>query len=158
MCSKIILDSINEYLNFDTTTDTKIIYENPTEFPAVSFCNLNRPTNMYTLSEKLILCVYNRELCNASIFNMYYDSNYGNCYRFNGGLDANNRRIDIFKSRKPGKRNGLRVDLFIGLYNNTDDVSGVHIIIHNRSITPTYNEGVDISPGKLNLLKLIIYS
>jgi hypothetical protein len=33
-CSNLIYESILEYINYETVTDTEIIYQNPTEFPS----------------------------------------------------------------------------------------------------------------------------
>lgn len=70
LCVSLILNSVMEYLKYDTTTDTKIIYQNPTEFPAVSFCDLQGLAKNYTLNQTLILCVYNRGIYEILIFNI----------------------------------------------------------------------------------------
>ena len=96
------------------------------------------------------------ELCNSSIFYTYFDVNYGKCFRFNSGLNSLGNKIPIFLSRKPGKRNGLRIDLFIGTNFDSDDSTGINIRIHNKTLEPSYNEGVDISPGKVKILICIV--
>jgi len=60
LCCFYTIQSINEYLEYNTLTDTKIFYENPAEFPTVTFCNLQGLAKNYTLEETLLLCVYNR--------------------------------------------------------------------------------------------------
>ena len=60
ICCFYTTQSINEYLEYNTMTDTKTFYQNPTEFPAVTFCNLQGLIKNYTLEETLLLCVYNK--------------------------------------------------------------------------------------------------
>lgn len=60
ICCNYTIDSVKEYLAYNTITDTEIFYENPTEFPAVTFCNLQGLSKNYSLEETLLLCVYNR--------------------------------------------------------------------------------------------------
>jgi hypothetical protein len=62
--------------------------------------------------------------------------------------------MPILFSRKPGKRNCLRIDLFIGTNFDSDDSTGLNIRIHNKSLEPSINEGVDIAPGFYNIFWL----
>jgi hypothetical protein len=62
----------------------------------------------YSLDEFVIECHFNEQSCNYSLHWMwYFDSMYGNCFRFNGGVDSNGGSVPILKSTKAGRWNGL---------------------------------------------------
>lgn len=93
----------------------------------------------------LFSCSYNLEKCTISDFDWYFDALYGNCFKFNSGRNGRDR-----VSTRAGKLNGLLIELFIG---ESDDFysfavsSGIHVIIHNKSVTPSYFDGIDAAPG-----------
>jgi acid-sensing ion channel 1 len=62
----------------------------------------------FSLDEFVIRCSFKGLLCNNSLHWMwYFDSMYGNCFRFNGGVDASGACVPILKSTKAGRWNGL---------------------------------------------------
>jgi hypothetical protein len=58
----------------------------------------------------LISCLYNFKACNSDDFEWFYDTVYGNCYKFNSAKQTN--RLDEIVT-KPGPLNGLRLGKFI---------------------------------------------
>ena len=45
--SNLVIQSILTYLSYGVSTTSRIIYENPTLFPKVTFCNVNQFTTEY---------------------------------------------------------------------------------------------------------------
>ncbi len=140
-CIFLLARSVKSFFEFDVVTQIKEWNKNPLEFPAVSFCNLNKLNKNYTLNETLIVCEFNGLTCNENDFTSFYDLKYGICYRFN----TNGSR----SSNKPGSVNGLLIFYFIGKPDDISPVSlstsnGVHIYVHNQSSIPTISEGIDL--------------
>lgn len=50
-----------------------------------SLSNATRRSFGYRLEDMLLSCTYNLNPCTANDFEWYYDINFGNCYKFNGG-------------------------------------------------------------------------
>jgi hypothetical protein len=62
-----------------------------------------------TYSQLIIQCTFNRASCNSSNWVWFFDAYYGNCFRFNSGVDSNGNQMDDLVSTKNGKLNGLAV-------------------------------------------------
>jgi len=77
-----------------------------------------------------------------SYFEIYNDSCYEKCYRFNGG------KLPVLKSYAKGYEYGLQLE-FLHLTNNLKTVSELIIDIHNNSRSPVtlWDKGDFISPG-----------
>ena len=68
----------------------------------------------------MIECRYNNLKCEKSDFNWYYSYDFGNCFSFNTGINETNRQSIGFKqAKKPGFKNGLYLELFIGQANDS---------------------------------------
>ena len=108
----LVIKSIITYFTYGVSTTSRSIYETPTLFPKVTFCNLNQYATeyAYNLSQKgvssgnnlsnedkrklghdlkdiLIECWFNLNLCNWTDLSWSYDNTYGNCYTFNSGFE-----------------------------------------------------------------------
>ncbi len=57
--------------------------------------------------EFVISCIFNSFFCDNSNWVWYFDYYYGNCWRFNSGVDNNGSQIDKLVSTKGGRWNGL---------------------------------------------------
>ncbi|RNA22809.1 acid-sensing ion channel 1 isoform X2 [Brachionus plicatilis] len=93
-----------------------------------------------------ISCLYNLRPCNQSQWTWFYNSEFGNCYRFNS--DQNSQEIQ--KTYQAGKYNGLMIELYVGIpeeQNTLSQTSGAHVYIDDNSIQPLFGQGVDIAPG-----------
>ena len=105
-----------------------------------SFANL---LNAFILS-----CTFNLESCKWSDFEWYYDQSLDNCYHFNS--IAGNRSIQVKNISIPGSQGGLKMEIFLGLPEKVYQMvstSGLRVIVHNNSVLPSSQEGIDITPG-----------
>ena len=112
------------------------------------------------LSDMLVSCEYNGVKCTAKDFYWYYSFYYGNCYRFNGGLQAKSQSNGLglrykqratLKSYQPGWRHGLRLELHSPtavLETPYTYKTGFRITVHNQSseINPD-EDGLDVPVG-----------
>ena len=199
-CSFSIIKTINSYFNWEYLTKIEDFRENPTEFPAITVCNLNKYGNEFaknvsnifypslqynskfkTISELflslkysdinfqnsiddeniknmklpledfVIHCMIGFQTCNVNNFEWFYDKFYGNCFTFNNGRNSNGENYSVYNITNSGISYGLQLLLFLG---NQLDIpefvqsSGVHVIVHNRSVSPNSFEGIDISNGE----------
>ena len=100
----------------------------------------------FNLSESLTFCIFNQEKCSIADFEWYYDMSHGNCFRFNYG-NIGPKKVVI----KPGVPSGLTMYFYLSpSVNYLSNVynSGLRIYIHNKSIIPSLNEGVDIKKSE----------
>ena len=101
----------------------------------------------FSLEDAVISCRFNQKKCDLSEFVWYYDRLLGNCYRFNTNLGSVKQ---LKKVDKPGKRNGFQMEMFLGLPFKISPwiySSGLRIFVHNNSVIPSPDEGIDISAG-----------
>ena len=141
LASYLVIQSFFAYFSYGVTTKSRTIYETPTLFPKVTFCNANRFTTKYAynltqigffhlsllstnekkmlshdLKDVLIECTFNGDQCNATDFSWSFDSFYGNCYTFNSGFDSNGSKVDLKKSTIAMPFYGLQLTLYVNLY------------------------------------------
>ena len=141
LASYLVIDSVLSYFAYGVTSASRTIYETPTLFPKVTFCNLNRFTTEYAygltqnknfnpkdltsdekkllahdLDDVLIECTFNGNQCNSSDFIWSFDPWYGNCYTFNSGFNSNGNKIDLKKSTIASPFYGLQLTLYVNLY------------------------------------------
>ena len=144
LASYLVIEAIMTFLEYGVSTTSRIIFENPTLFPKVTFCNVNWFTTEYaykltqtglqwsqimglskdekkklghSLEDILIKCSFNNFQCNSSDFTWHFDLNYGNCYTFNSGFDSSKKeKIELKKSTTVGLDFGLQVTLYVNLY------------------------------------------
>lgn len=152
-CFYLVLDTLFNYLSFDVTTNANLIYEIPIEFPTISFCNKNRPFTNTSIDQFLLACSFYKSECKPDDFVLFRETRYGDCFRFNSGYNRLGQKTEILKSIVPGRQNGLKLELFVGLPNESigphrDD--GFHFYIHNYTVNPTPNEGFSIAPAFLS--------
>jgi hypothetical protein len=147
LASYLVIHSIIEYYTYGVYTTTRTIYETPTLFPKVTFCNINPFTTEYAynlyrngiyygndlsneekqklahdLDDILIECWFNKNSpCTASDFTWSYDEVYGNCYTFNSGFDSNGSRVDLKESNMAGPYFGLHLTLYVNIYEKLID-------------------------------------
>ncbi len=60
---------------------------------------------------------------------------YGQCYRFNSGINLNNERVNLLNSSKKGLLYGLRMDLYQNIPKGYD-FNKIRLFIHNHSNPP----------------------
>ena len=66
----------------------------------------------FLIEDMLVSCYYNYKPCNASDLTYFYNQQYGNCYKFNGGKDDNGNSQSIKQSSISGYLNGLILEFF----------------------------------------------
>jgi hypothetical protein len=133
---KITLD----YLEYNTISSVVIIQEFKSQFPTITLCRT--PSFINNSLEDFILrlrynFVYETNLTN--FFQSFYDDVYGQCYRFNSGINLNNERVNLLNSSKKGLLHGLRMDLYQNIPKEYD-FNKIRLFIHNHSNPP-----IDIS-------------
>lgn len=106
----------------------------------------------YSIDDMLLGCRFNNKKCTKDDFEHIFTFTYGNCYKFNSGKNFyGNESVPLKYISSPGKKNGLRLELFIGHSRQDIDIlrtTGAHIFIHNSSILPlTDLEGISLAPG-----------
>ena len=97
-----VILNIIDYLKYETTTSIQTIYEQESEFPAISICS--RIDSNFEIN--IILFWFNNEnLTNEwkNHIQQFNDAFYGKCYRFNSGLNWSNQSIE--------KKNQKELDL-----------------------------------------------
>ena len=140
LASYLVIRSLMDYLNYGVTTTSRTIYETPTLFPKVTFCNLNLYTTEYAfnltqkgilfgnnlsneekkkvghdLDDILIECQFSYHSCNSSDFIWSYDLSYGNCFTFN--MDTRRDKTNLKKSTSSDPwSGGLILTLYIDVY------------------------------------------
>ena len=139
----LVIQAILAYLSYQILTVSRNIYENPTLFPKVTFCNLQPLISEYAfnftehgigdsdilnlsdeekkrlghdLEDILIDCNFNNKHCASTDFSWSYDKVYGNCYTFNTGFSLNGSKIDLKKSSLTGPQFGLQLELYVNFY------------------------------------------
>ena len=84
----------------------------------------------------------------------YWSFNYGNCIRFNSGVNtASNKRIDVINVTSKGKDNGLDVWVCSLLNRNKYFLSGgrgLVVYVHNNTFKPS--EAVFVQPGTVTYI------
>jgi hypothetical protein len=108
---QIYVDTLLQDQNIRTTATSH--YEIMSNYLAASlsspsFNDTYRASMGLSFDEFVIQCNFNKYMCKESIFWLwYFDGVYGNCFRFNGGVDASGAVMPLLKSTKAGKWNGL---------------------------------------------------
>jgi hypothetical protein len=117
----------------------------------------------FYLDQLVISCRFYGEPCNLyEDFYWYHDYTYGNCYRFNSGLQrevyhfyndsVDAKPIPIKNITKAAVTNGLQIELFSGDPDTQQQFSyksGFRIIVHNQSVSPfPIEDGIDVACGQ----------
>lgn len=145
-CSYFLNKSILDYLEYNFISSISHRYEQPTEFPTISFCSINNGFMNSSLDDILLDCSFNNEnICKNNskfYFKSFQDPIYGNCFRFNSGMTDQGIYVDILDSFQAGSRFGLVLKL-------NSNTNGIRLNIHNYTTSPIYmkDSGVSISPG-----------
>jgi hypothetical protein len=124
------------------------LYKNQTLWKNVSWIR----TFGYELKDMMLSCYFGSEPCNDTEFEYFFDINYGNCYKYNSGLNSSNKSTSILSVISSGDTTGLQLGLYVGTINLTDKItysSGIYLAIHNKSfksLLPT--NGFNIPTGR----------
>jgi hypothetical protein len=101
----------------------------------------------------MIECKFDDVFCEVSNdFIWYFDTIFGNCYKFNSGIGKEGERVELLKSSQPGKYYlGLKLVLFESMPDILERISyggvGFIIKIDNNSYTVGGNSRIDLFSG-----------
>ena len=94
-----------------------------------------------------------------SDFEYFFDINYGNCYKYNSGLNSSNQSVSIKQIITSGDSHGLQLDLLLGQEDKNERItysSGVYLAIHNKSFKGFLSTiGFNIPTGREELVYMI---
>jgi len=182
LAAYLVISSIMTYFAYGVSTTSRIIYETPTLFPKVTFCNLNPITTEYgygviksgqaanidffsiedqkktarNLNEILLNCSFKQKPCNSSNFVWSYDPYFGNCFVFNSGFDSNGNRIDLEKSTLSGFYLGLQLTLYVNIYEKLFDYGNFNglgaIFLIGNSSYLAMDNPILVTPGLLTYI------
>lgn len=134
--SYYVVDSIFDYLKFNTVANVKVVDEMQSQFPTVSFCG--KPAFDNVSIDQLILSarfenVYQTNF--SRVFEQFSDLTYGKCYRYNSGKNIVDEKIELINATIHGKPNNLRLGFYL---NMTEENNFREILfqIHNHSTPP----------------------
>jgi hypothetical protein len=147
-CSYYVFDTISDYFNHDIITKIISTTEKHTEFPTVSICN----TFSKTFELKPIYIKYGLEDLRSTWknhFEIYNDTGYGQCYRFNSGKNYTGHNIPIKIQASSGYYYGLDLILYV---DSNQDYNRLKLFIHNRTtlLSSVENKGSFLVSGSVN--------
>ncbi len=89
---------IVNYLSFHFDSKIQTINEDRVEFPTVSICKYNEEEFKFTVLD--FKFNQNQKSFPQNHYEMFNDSNYGICYRFNSGKNLLNQTYNIWMSEQ----------------------------------------------------------
>lgn len=124
------------------TLSNKILQQNMSQ-------NEMRTLFGWQMEDMIFHCKFNGYPCKYALdFEYFFNKNLQTCFKFNG------REANLKKIAKSGLSTGLRLELYIGSWDNFTDNRGVRVVIHNhtrREIFPDDN-GLNVEPGKKTMI------
>ncbi|RNA06508.1 amiloride-sensitive sodium channel subunit gamma-like, partial [Brachionus plicatilis] len=103
----------------------------------------------FNIDEMLVNCQFNRFVCTKDDFEYFMLPEFGNCYKFNSGKILSKEKI--LDTKTPGKKNGLRLELYTGILDKDLDLvksSGINLFIHNHStVIFSESDSINLSNG-----------
>lgn len=147
LTSVYLTKEIVAFLNYQVVTFTYQIDEKQSEFPTVSFCGQEkdltiRVGSVWFNDEDLVADWQNH-------FEIYNDSAFGMCFRFNSGRNMFNQSIPIKYSKRGGWQSGFAItfESYTPFNHGT-----IYAFIHNNTMIPStiYNRGVPVHSGSDN--------
>lgn len=147
-CAYFMSVSLSNYLNYKVVTYLNTIYEDRSEFPALSICSSVEPLNNLSI----LKCEFNRDDC-SGYFKFYNDQYYNTCLRFNSGENNHNKPVDILATTVGGYKYGLRIDLNLS---SAYDFNELIVFVHNQTYKPNNlrNKGDRVLTGTINYFQI----
>ena len=138
--------------NFNNTIYNKIYKLATAKAASPSFGDANRRKLGYIFND---WCSFNNDysLCTYYDFKWNYDYTYGNCYKYNSGINASLSQLPLKYSYKAGYTYGLNIfSVISGSKNNysrfnIQKYQGVVIFIHDSKHKPIISNGIQILAG-----------
>ncbi len=149
VCIWMLIQTVDSFLEHTVVTNIDIKPEMPSPFPSIKICSLIPTLRNYTLKERIISCKFNGIYDCTNDFVLYFDYYiHQMCLKFNTNASKG------FFTNKSGAGNGLILNIFDGLFNETRNNSftqfftnGLKIFISNSSIEPHLEEAFLAAPG-----------
>ena len=148
--------SVVSFFEFDKITNIWTINQSEMPFPVVFICDF-----FNTNFELIVLYLsFNKNRINVETnewkeyFEIYNDTTFGKCYKFNSGKNLFNQTTKIHNSIYAGSYTGLVLDLYVS--NEKEDFGELVVLIQNQTYSPlTINEkGYYISSGGWNYFSI----
>lgn len=98
----------------------------------------------YTKEDIILSCTFLSANCSAKSLKYVFNKQFGNCFRFNSGLDDQGNKVPLLSTTRTVKE-GLELLLFVGLPDRLklfEHGTGVYVFVHNHStysFEPYYN-------------------
>lgn len=142
----IIINFI-DYFSYDTITSIHTYNEREAEFPTISFCDPD--INEYYFNIKILQFTFNSQNYTSTWqehLEIYNDTSFGQCYRFNSGKSIQNESMAIKKSKKAGYDDGFILEFYSA---TKHDYGQIYVYIHNHTQNPAtiFNKGYWIRAG-----------
>ncbi len=96
--AKALLDTMPNISLVDNYDYLRYFFSSRLNTPSVS--NQRKQSMGSSLDEFVISCRFNTQPCDMSLFSWYFDSYYGNCFRFNSGNNSQGQQVNILESTK----------------------------------------------------------
>lgn len=137
---KIIVTNLLSYLEYDVITNIELVYEQPIQFPTISFqFNFGNSKANYSLEDNVFKLVYNQQLKKniASEFEQLTDKTGKVFYKFNSGKNKTGNSIQMKNQTIVGNAGSMRAEIFIGkpdeftANENEENDSFFSIYVHN---------------------------
>jgi hypothetical protein len=111
---------------------------------------LNR--NKTSVKGMLLSCKFGDGYCNENDFEFFQMGEFQKCWKFNSGNSFDGKAVDIKKSKRFGKNNGLQMQLYVGSQEECrsplSSTSGLILYVHNDKYTLTEEDnGINVQPG-----------
>jgi hypothetical protein len=136
----------------------------PFQFAFLNLYKYDKDIFDFNPYDTILNCSYATESCDfENDFEVYYDFQYGACFRYNSGKNMNGDKVDQKKIFGGGSAQGLELEFFIGDVDKNNLIfsrdHGFNIFIQNQSgVESYYSDGINISPGTSNRIILSKHS
>jgi hypothetical protein len=157
--SYFVINTIFDYLKYETITSIQVITEEQSQFPSISFCSYPKIEQNNSSSSLINETILKFSYDSIEFSTNYYshlieefnDDYYGKCFRFNSGK----YNQTIYNSTTSGLDNGLYLNVYFNV-SSSYDFTEMIFFIYNQSLPPLwlYNNGYWIRPGSWNYFEI----
>jgi hypothetical protein len=163
---KIFLDylasiNITDYEeNYAFNADTRYNYERAIAYLAANLNDEEKKSLGYTIEERVLFCEFNFLPCDMSYFVWYYDNEWGNCYRFNVGINSTGHSIPTIKVSSFARSTGLAITLFVANENGRipftqlERSEGLNVFIENSTVEPNVYESLGLATNSVSFIEV----
>jgi hypothetical protein len=151
VCGYYIADIVTNYYSYEFVTTINSKPEPNPKFPVVTLCQYGNKNFEFKIIENTSFFNMRKIKRWQEHFEIFNDSEYGNCYSFNSGRNYYGSEIPIKNISSSGQSYGLKVNLYVETSDKEDFIQ-LLINIHNQSLgfPNVYNKGYYISSGSFN--------